>query len=333
MVRDPRVERFLDQRHVPWRYEPAIPLDEFDIEGGLRNQARLDTPLDTDLAVEYGQAMELGGEFPAVVGVRRPHGLILPVGGNHRLAAARLIGRAAFDCYLLETTNELVIARLTRSLNSIEGKRPNRAEALAQAEYFVRHLGQTRADAAAALGIPVTWIERHLAVSETIERLGDYGGTAAARAAKWSLARLGAIPNDTVLKAAATLVVESRLTSGEVEDLVKRVRAERTEAAQLAAVQQLAQRPDLVERRVLTRGGATRPPRLPKSELFRALQMVVGLCTRFATPDALGLSGSEDTTRLRQLWAEAAGRMEVLLGIRGIRDPNGGAPAAQHDGV
>src|SRR5579883_2572212 len=81
MVRDPRVERFLDQRHVPWRYEPAIPLDEFDIEGGLRNQARLDTPLDTDLAVEYGQAMELGASS------RRSWGCGVRTGSSCRSAA------------------------------------------------------------------------------------------------------------------------------------------------------------------------------------------------------------------------------------------------------
>ncbi len=69
-MRNPIYEQALAKQGLEWHYEEKILLEDIDTAQGLRNQARLELPLDTDLVASYAEAKKDSGLSAAPSNVR-----------------------------------------------------------------------------------------------------------------------------------------------------------------------------------------------------------------------------------------------------------------------
>jgi hypothetical protein len=209
MAQDARRESWLRREGVDFVYHPFIPLEKFDVERSLQNQARLERPLIPEVVEEYARALRDGAQFPAVVCYATATGYVL-IDRNHRLAAARRVGLAGWDAYEVLTQDKFLLECLTRTANILEGVRATPAERLEQAAYL-----------AATYGAPIRVLAQRFALDE--DRLAEYlrerrarerllaQGVSDLRLPGWHLARLNAIENDHVLREAALLAQRAAL--------------------------------------------------------------------------------------------------------------------------
>lgn len=227
--RRPDVEAWLDERHVKWMFDGALPLRKVDAIASMANQARLE-PLNEEVVDRYAADMERGDQFPPIVvnkvTTKRGTRLVL-VGGNHRLAAAGRANVATLPAYVVEAEPEMVV-RLTFEDNRRHGLPPGEEERLFQASHLVAN-GYTYAAAADVCGVAVGKVQRFIATRETDERakrLSVRGWTKAPKTSRW---RLGMIRSDPVFQAAATLAIDGLFSNSVVMELVTKINAARSE--------------------------------------------------------------------------------------------------------
>lgn len=266
-------EQILTKQGVAFDYQERVALLDIDLAKGLRNQARLENPLDEELIPQYMQMSKDGMEAPAVVLARTGKGRWVPVDGNQRLAATDRLGKKTHDAYLLQTNDPLVIDRLTWAFNNlVNGKRISQAEAVQHAVSMVQKYDYSPATVAKEYGIPKWLVERTLRLNKLHEVLdrNKVKRTASLTDSKLeemrSLLELG----EDILAKAAGAVGEIGLNEEEVVGLVHEVKKARNHNDKLKVIDDFAASEAAAVRRAETKGGSVkRITPLPRDVLAR----------------------------------------------------------------
>lgn len=235
--RSQTVEEWLDSHGVPWTFLGPVDLEEFDLEKGLRNQARLGKPLHEDTVSHYVEDMKNGDVFPGVVAVReKVSRKLVNVDGNHRAAASRLLSRP-LATYEIQDVDPQMIVLLTFEANTRHGLPTSEEERLHHALWLVDN-GMSIRDAAARLGLRGDLISRERAKAEANRRAVDAG----IPYREWEAlnngvkVRLQVISTDEGFSAATRLATQAGLGTEDVVKLVGDVNKSRSAAQQVEIV-------------------------------------------------------------------------------------------------
>lgn len=311
-MRDPVVESRLEREGVPFKYVELVGLASIDVAAGLRNQARLDAPLDKPTVERYALAMIDGAKFPAVLLAPREGKGYLPVDGNHRIAAACEAERADIDAYVLEVKDQLTLTRLVRTWNIGNGRQPSAADILEHAFYLVATTPYTIRDVAKMVGMQENTLQGRVQARRGRDRL--FGLNIPADALKDAhLQALSRIQDDGVLIEAARLAIRSGMQADRLEEIVRSANKQGSEAERLAVVKAAAGR---VKERIAASGagrftGPTRRSQVTK--LLRALNNASKLLGRNPNATTFGVTGQEDVTAIQGAYSEVANRIRRLL--------------------
>lgn len=219
-IRDPVLEQLLEKRCSSWEYVPELELDTIDAAASLANQARLEA-LNEEAVERYAADMERGDVFPPILIHRRKTKRgekLVVLGGNQRLAAARKAKRRRLSAYVIEADGDAVL-RLMYEDNRRHGLPPTDEERVMAAQHLME-IGDTVAEAAAAVGIGVQKLKIAMETADADRRAAPLGlprWRSLAPSTRW---RLGQIRYDRVFEKAARLAVQAQLKTGEAFDLV-----------------------------------------------------------------------------------------------------------------
>lgn len=300
MVKDFRIEQLLDREGVTWAYHESIPLESIDAARSLQNQARLGQPLDEATVEAYAIRMLDGFAFPALVGYPSRTGWRLN-DGNHRYKAKLEAGLTDTDLYEVRSDDEWVLSRVTRVLNTMEGRRESREALIEHGKHLVREFGRTVTEVERALGLPRDAVQVALRQDMGRSRVQSVGLEPRAFS-KTALLRLNAIQSDRSLAEAARVVQEASLTAEATEDLVAAVRRARTEEEQLATIAAFRARPEYQERVADTgRGRRITRERAPKTIWFSAVQSAINLMEQYPSLHTMSITTDEDRRRFNEL--------------------------------
>lgn len=301
--RDPRTEAWLDEMAVPWTFEPEVFLSAIDVDGGLRNQARVAEPLDGDTVERYVAAMREGAVFPPCLLRKRGRKRHLPLGGNHRIAAAKTAGRDAVSGYLVEVTDESATA-LMYGDNIRHGLPPSRAERIQMAVHLHEACGYNQRSAAAAVGLGQPAVSLALKDRESTRRAEDLEVGASFRALPQAARnRLAPLRSDPVFAEAVELVAGTRMPADDVVDLAKRLQDARSDKEALRIVGIERDERIAAMQEVAAKGGQERQRAGPSAFLVarRAATAFVGVRPAEVADTALS---AEAVASLRELLTE-----------------------------
>ncbi|HXH58446.1 ParB/RepB/Spo0J family partition protein [Iamia sp.] len=265
----PELEAWLDAHQVTWELVPDIDILSVDVVAGLANQARL-TSLNEDVVDRYAADMAAGARFPPVV-LNRVGGRLIPVGGNHRLAAARRAGVATLPAYVLDEVDDTTVHLLAIEDNRRHGLPLTDEERLHHAVHLTQ-TDHTPAEAADVCGISLNKLHRHLRANNASRRAVrlDVDGWAALSVT--ARAQLDSITDDAAFAHIVRLAVDGTVLAGEVGPVVARVNA----AVDVAAARRLLT--DLERASAgRTRRGVGRPPSADLAPRLRLLADLDGV--------------------------------------------------------
>jgi ParB-like chromosome segregation protein Spo0J len=298
---DQRIEAWIDS-HGTTAELKSLPLMTINKERSLHNQSRF-VPLNDDTVVTYASAMERGDVFPPIVVYKDRTGYVV-IDGNHRFAAKEMQNANTVDAYVVENASELQIQTMTFESNAKHGLPSSHEERLQHALFLVE-LGVTQVDAAAMVNVPLQSVKNAYEAARADRRLGELGIERWNTIQKHSRRRLYSIRNDNVAQAASRLVVESKMNTGDINDMVTAINKETTEAAQMAVVDTLRQRHQAVI--ASTAGGRIAMP-ISMTRVSRSLAYTEGV-----DPAELRLAAKVLTPDQRTLLAGRINRAMLVL--------------------
>lgn len=263
-------EHWLEAEGVAYQYFDRVPLGQFDLAASKLNQARLECPITDEVVDEYAIAMRAGAVFPAVIAHEGKNGFVI-IDGNHRICAAGLAGQSTFDLYLVLIQDVRVWDRLTRSANTLEGRRLPREALIQQALYFHAVYGEAFPALAKRFQVPENALKQADRVQRTQRRLAAYGVSPTCLVPT-NLDALSALENDPALVAATQLARDAQLTKQMLRSLVRAVQDKHTEADQLAVVAEWSKQPSVVSRIAVGSRGKVRLPDTKRTKLLRNLR-------------------------------------------------------------
>ncbi len=280
-MRNPTYESALDKQGLTWTYVEKITITDIDEKKGIHNQARLEVPLDE----EYAQTLvplykEKPCVVPALVLTRTSaRARYVPVDGNHRLKGAKGAGLITIDAYVFETTDQLIVDRVTWCFNNlVNGKRLTKEECIQHALTMVRKYGVNAKEAAEQWDIVYATFRSLLSIEKIKDILNenkiDHRNVAAQTLDNLSpLLNLG----EDVLCEAAKTVSKNGLSSKQAQEITNKVRSAKTHEAKLQAIEDFAKLPETLATKAETKGGRIqRPKKLPRDQFE---DMVVGFNT------------------------------------------------------
>jgi len=305
-VRSEQIENWLDQENGVRYHLETVAQSAIDDEKSLANQARLGHPLIPHLVDDYAEAAEAGNKFPPLVAWKDGVGKLVLIDGNNRLHGFLKAGKPALiDVYVVDTDDRAILDRLTRTANRrLNGDRPNRADAVQHALHRVTSFGEPIAVAAADFNVPTEDVQRAYARQMTRRRL-DQLGIATSKLTDWMIYRLSTVHNDPLLAAVTHLTTDAQLTGEQMEGLIKAVREPRSEAEQLAVVDDWRERPEVRSRIERARKGSTRPIMTPAHKALMAMGNIATILAKHPTADQMGLTAPGDVDRFMVKWGEA----------------------------
>lgn len=263
-MRSPFYEAALIKQGVAFEYVEKVDLADIDRARSLRNQARLEQPIDDALVAQYTQAVKDGDQFPPLVAWRPGRGRAVLIDGNQRLHAYLAADRKRTDVYLVQTADEMVVDRLTWSFNNlVNGKRISQEEALRHAVSWVRKYGRPTREAAKEWGLPFWKVQKAArveGVKETLQRRNVERASSLSDDLLDEIAPLTGLGEDLTAKA-AKLVTENGLQPKDVREVVRAVQAAKTSEEKAAVLDEAAASPEVVQRRAETKGGTVKSPR------------------------------------------------------------------------
>lgn len=239
--RDPRIEAWLNDHHVQWEWDPAIPLDRIDMRRSLNNQARPGEALLEDNVELCIKGFLDGNTLPPIV-VRRttPKAKLTVTDGNHRTTAA-LDPRVAYTSlpgYIYTAADETALV-MSYTCNMTHGAQLTRQQRIVQAVHLVE------------TGMPVTRAARLMGVDEVGVSNQRTLNRAATRAATLKVTGFNDLPqgqrlalavgfagDDDLFTAATALVRDAAMTATECKELIRIVKAPTTAAGRLEVIDQ-----------------------------------------------------------------------------------------------
>lgn len=245
-MQDPKVEKLLDDMFIDYVYVPDVPIEDFDVDASLKNQARIDPPLYPETVSSYTAALKDGAEFPALVGYYSTNKSVVLTDGNHRLAAHIAHGVQTMDCYIVDAAPELLQA-LTYMGNSMHGRPPTEEERIKHAIHL-KDLQYTNEEAARIVQLSVNKIHREWSFEQMIRRARKLGKVKLfERLPKDCREKLQPIKNDDVWCKAVDFLGNNirSLSRPEYLSFLQKVKAQTTERTQLKAIEEFRQ--ELIE--------------------------------------------------------------------------------------
>ena len=280
-MRNPTYEQALEKQGFSWHYEEMILLEDIDLAKGLKNQARLEMPVDEQLIEQYARAMQDGDKFPAVVLWRKTNRhKWQPIDGNQRLAALGKNRENQTDAYVVESADEQVVDRLTWTFNNlVNGKRLSQAEAMEHAASFVRKYGMEVAAAAKEWGIAKSTLAGVLRVREVRDALDRANVKRSPTLTDDKMARLAALSTigEDVMVKACEVVGKTGASIADVAGMLKDVGRAKTVPEKLKVLQDFAESEGARTRAVETKGGRINPGVLPRDQLAKLLRQALSV--------------------------------------------------------
>jgi len=257
------VEQCLRQGQVEFEYLESVPLAQIDKRSSLQNQARTRMPdaavgIIKDLVDSYVVDKKAGCRFPALVGrMPREGSKYILMDGNQRLLASEEAGEKTTDLYWVKSDDPSTIARLTWTLNNLNGERLTPEECLEHAASFVEQFNCKLADAAAEWKVGVRTLRRHLDL-RCLYRILEGKRVKITKALTPDMilraAALRAMGEDLFVKA-CRLIAEYGLNAADLDDLLQRIRLAETAAAKEQILHDYAHSDGAKKRRAQTKGG------------------------------------------------------------------------------
>jgi len=303
-ARKAEVEAWLDERGIPWTFDPELAIDQVDVRASLRNQARHE-PLDPEVVDRYTEDLKRGDIFPAVL-ANTHAGRVVMLGGNHRLHGHIAAKRTTIAAYLVDVEDPGHALRLAYEDNRKHGKPPSTEERVQQALHLCDN-GWTQADAAAAVGIAAPHISmartrqaaRRRAIDNDVTHEWDDLG-------KSIQVELGRVRSDPVFAAAVSLTAVHNLGVVEVKDLCKELAASKSDQQ---AIGLIGMRQEAAEDRArAARNGTVGPT--ARSKLQNALAAI----ERLSVDEILASCPPETRTALRRQIRRTAKRLADIDG-------------------
>lgn len=243
-TRDPQAEALLKEKGVKYRVVPGIKLSTIQIQESLRNNARLDAPIDDDVVEDFAFKMaQPNAEFPMPILHDRRGGYFV-LSGNHRIGACEHVEEKTVDAYLVDCDDAMTIDDIIRTANRLHGKRQDRQEALRHAYAQVQAFNLSIGDAAAKFQVPEQRLKNYIRADKLRVKLQLDGVTAARDFTPGVLLSLGRLSdNDVVFRETAKAVGRMNLKQKEVDAFVDEVRhAPKEQSEQLATIGRHSQR-------------------------------------------------------------------------------------------
>lgn len=318
MGRNSHYEAALTKQGVQWQYVDRLELDEIDAAKSLRNQARLDMPLDEELVESYRSSYKAGDDFPPLVVWRTSsRAKYLLIDGNQRYAAATKAGRKTLDVYAVECTDEMVINRITWSFNNIvNGKRLSEEEALKHAVTWVRKYGRDAKEAAKEWGVPYWKVNRKAKTEEIHAVLNAHNIQHVDRITDDIASKIAPLmaAGEDVLALGATVITYNGLSNTEVAAMMSEAQRARTSQGKMEVLANYNQRPEVVNRRAETKGGTIKVTRPDHRTRFRSLLLQL----RNLLEDhgrAVRPPAGEAFTEVQDVAGDVIDRLRVLFGL------------------
>lgn len=254
-ARQADVETWLTTLGVEWRFDPDLPVARIDVAAGLANQVRHD-PLHEEVVDRYAGAMVDGAQFPPIIAtdVDAP----VPLGGNHRVAAAGRARRATMPAYLVAGT-EPQLRRVRFEDNARHGLPPSNAERVEHAAALMAD-GMTQTDAARIVGISAPKLSIATSALRATQRAAALGIDGFNRLPEAVRYELGRLDHDAVFTAAADLALTSGIPVGTLRPVVAAVsEADPAEALRIIGSELEDQRDRATNRAGNVRGSSRTP--------------------------------------------------------------------------
>lgn len=228
-MKDLRVEEWLKTFGVTYTYHTGIALSSVVIDKATKEQIRLTEVLDEELVQRYALALESKADFPGIIvyplrdvgkGQTKMHGLI---NGWHRCEAYTLAERKQIPAYVVDITDQLMVAVLRRTANTLEGKGQSPEERLEHAVWLTTQ-GYTTADASRFMMVHSKKLGDRLLFDNVRLRLA-HGGMALDELglSVQTVARMARL-RDQFLEPVARLTHEARLNNDSALELIRQVR-------------------------------------------------------------------------------------------------------------
>lgn len=224
-MRDTILESWLNDQSVKWVYLDAVDVAKIAVDDEARRQIRLTTALDNERVLSYGIALENGDKFPAIAVFGKADAKLFPIAsGLHRLAAFELVERKRTDVYAIDSSDKIVMDRIRRTINQINGLPVREDERMIHAVHLHRGDGYTIKDAARAANVPYAKLRDRLAAEQAEEALAPYGIDARQnKLTQTFLKELLTIRSDKHKADFTKLSLEARLTSADIGELRREI--------------------------------------------------------------------------------------------------------------
>ena len=316
-MRSELFENELKKQCVTFVYEEHVPLEAIDAKLGLRNQARLDEPLDEALVESYAQAKREGSDFPPLVVYPKGRNRFVPMDGNQRLAAYNKLGLKDCDCYIVTCPDEMVRDRISWSFNNhVNGARISMENALLHAVGFVRKYGYTVEAAAKEWGVHKQAVHKKCRVFGLKDVLNS--NNIKHNLSDETLYQMGHIETlgEDLFIASAKAVINTGALANDVADLSKKIKKSRTHADKLTTIAEFESSDRMVQRYAETKGGTVkRKTLLPRDTLAKKIEEALRLVDAYPDRKAFLPSNKADTKTVRRNAADLCQKLSIIFGL------------------
>ena len=237
--RGAEVEEWLKRRGARYLRCVALPIELFDERASRQNQARGQAVVQE--AVDRYTVMWKQGRIPPPVVAYRPGETMrfVMIDGNQRLASGKKASATHLPTFILapDTPSEL-IQLLTVEANSGSSEPVALAWRIKQA-YALNDNGWTEEQACEAAVITVSQLRHYKSLMATDERARALNIQRFTSLSDTNRHKLGQIKSDPVLTQATRVAIECAMTTEDVKDLVRAVKATGSEAEAFSKIAQV----------------------------------------------------------------------------------------------
>lgn len=254
-----QVEAWLQRNNIEYAPPTGIPMEMIDVRRSRQNQARRD-PLVQDSVDRYALAFKNGDPFPPIVCYAIGQKLIIIDGNNRQAGAAKAGHKYIYGIVISDRTSSEMIQLLTVEANSTHGVTPPVEWRVKQALALV-NLGHSVERAALASNVTALQLKAARAAAEADGRALDlkvYGFSELVMSTKQAL---NTLRDDPSFKAASILAVGKKLSTQQVQALVREVKQGRSEAEKLQIIRNAADGFDVdAAAKQVNKKGVSNPP-------------------------------------------------------------------------
>lgn len=212
-----------------------VPMSSVLRAQSMANQVRTEKALDDETVKQYVLLAQYGTVFPAIVVYTTLKGLVV-IGGNHRFEMSLFMGYETIWCYQFDDPHDpQMLKDIGTALNLTNGRPEPREHRIDKAAHDVITYSTSVEDASRKYGVEIHVIRERVARHETYKRLAEKHVIVPSIAGS-NVTIIGTIKNDNVMVATALTIERSKLKSEELKTMVRKVKAPRTEAAQMKEV-------------------------------------------------------------------------------------------------